>query len=114
MSVALYLIAIVAANLSVAYFGAGAAIINAFLFIGLDITMRDALHEQWQGRYLGLKMGAPILAGSVLSWGLNRAAGPTALASFVAFAAAGAADSVAYWLMQRYPRMARLRSNPVT
>jgi len=46
--VSLYLVAIVAANLSVAYFGASASIFNAFLFIGLDLTTRDLLHEQWR------------------------------------------------------------------
>jgi hypothetical protein len=48
----LYLAAIVAANLSVAHFGPSVAVLNAFLFIGLDLTTRDALHERWRGRNL--------------------------------------------------------------
>lgn len=34
--IALYLAAIVLANLSVAYFGPAVSIVNSFLFIGLD------------------------------------------------------------------------------
>ena len=45
--VVLYLFAIVAANLLVARFGPSVTIINAFLFIGLDLTTRDGLHEAW-------------------------------------------------------------------
>lgn len=46
--VLVYLIAIVAANLSVAYFGPQATIVNAFLLIGLDLSTRDKLHELWR------------------------------------------------------------------
>jgi hypothetical protein len=96
--IAVYLAAIVAANLSIAAFGPGAAIANAALFIGLDLTTRDTLHERWQGRALPLRMAALIATGSLLSWLLNANAGPIALASFVAFALAGTADAIAYWL----------------
>jgi uncharacterized PurR-regulated membrane protein YhhQ (DUF165 family) len=41
-------------------------------------------------------MAALIGAGSLLSWLVNRDAGPIALASFVAFAASGAADTLTY------------------
>lgn len=115
MLVALYLAAIVAANLSVAYFGPYASIINSFVFIGLDITTRDALHERWEGKNLWGKMALLILAGSVLSWLLNRDAGRIALASFAAFAAAGAADTVVYHLMRHRPKLWRVNgSNAVS
>lgn len=115
MLILLYLAAIVAANLSVAYFGPWVSIINSFLFIGLDITTRDALHERWEGRHLWAKMGLLILAGSVLSWLLNRDAGRIALASFVAFAAAGAADTIVYHILRRQPKMQRVNgSNAVS
>ena len=42
--VGLYLVAIIAANLLVAKFGPAISIVNAFLFIGLDLTARDKLH----------------------------------------------------------------------
>ncbi|HEX8184721.1 MAG TPA: VUT family protein [Blastocatellia bacterium] len=92
----LYLAAIVAANLIVTRFGPSAAIITSFLFIGLDITARDSLHESWRGRGLWPKMAALIASGSLLSWLANHNAGPIALASFAAFAASGAADALTY------------------
>lgn len=115
MLILLYLAAIVAANLSVAYFGPYVSIINSFLFIGLDITTRDALHERWEGKHLWVKMALLILAGSVLSWLLNRDAGRIALASFAAFAAAGAADTAVYHLMRHQPKLRRVNgSNTVS
>ena len=92
----MYLSAIVAANLLVAQFGPGVTIINAFLFIGLDLTARDALHEQWRGRHLVRNMALLIATGSLLSWLLNRDAGQIALASFLAFAVAATLDAVVY------------------
>jgi uncharacterized PurR-regulated membrane protein YhhQ (DUF165 family) len=92
----LYLIAIIAANLSVAYFGPSAVVVNAFVFIALDLVTRDALHDRWQGRRLVWRMAALIATGSLLSWLLNRDAGPIALASFLAFAAAATVDGLVY------------------
>jgi uncharacterized PurR-regulated membrane protein YhhQ (DUF165 family) len=109
----LYLAAIVLANLSVATFGPSVAIINAFLFIGLDLTARDQLHEAWRGRNLLPKMAALIAAGSLLSWLLNRNAGPIALASFVAFAAAATVDAIIYHLMGQYPRWLRINGSNI-
>jgi uncharacterized PurR-regulated membrane protein YhhQ (DUF165 family) len=109
----LYLAAIVLANLSVATFGPSVAIINAFLFIGLDLTARDQLHEAWRGRNLLPKMVALIAAGSFLSWLLNRNAGPIALASFVAFAAAATVDAIIYHLMGQYPRWLRINGSNI-
>jgi queuosine precursor transporter len=99
--VALYLAAIVAANLTVAVFGPSLTIVNAFLFIGLDITARDSLHEAWENKNLWLKMAALIATGSVFSWLLNRNAGSIALASFAAFAASGIADATTFYLLRR-------------
>jgi uncharacterized PurR-regulated membrane protein YhhQ (DUF165 family) len=94
--VSLYLIAIVAANLIITRFGPRATVITAFLFIGLDITARDRLHEAWRDRMLWLKMVLLIAAGSALSWLVNRDAGQIALASLTAFGASGATDAVVY------------------
>ena len=98
--VALYLVAIVAANLTVAMWGPSMTIVNAFLWIGLDLTSRDKLHDAWHGNGLVWKMGALIAAGSVLSWLLNQNAAQIALASFVAFACAAVVDTVAYHLLR--------------
>ena len=45
--VALYLAAIVAANLLVATYGPAVAVLNAFWLIGLDLSLRDRLHDRW-------------------------------------------------------------------
>lgn len=113
MLILLYLAAIVAANLSAAWFGPPSVIINSFLFIGLDITTRDALHEQWEHKHLWLRMAGLIAAGSALSWALNRSAGSVALASLVAFAAAGAADTIVYNLLQRQSRLQRVNGSNI-
>ncbi len=113
MYVIVYLIAIVLANLSIAHFGPSAAVVNAFLFIGLDLTTRDKLHDLWRGQGLWLKMAAMIIAGSVLSWLLNRDAGPIAIASFVAFATAATVDAIAYQALGKYPKWARVNGSNI-
>lgn len=109
--IALYLIAIIGANLSTAYFGPSASVLNAFLFIGLDLTGRDKLHEAWQGRHLWLKMLALITAGSLLSYLLNRNAGPIAIASFAAFIGAGLADTAVYTLLGHHSRFLKINGS---
>lgn len=111
--IVMYLVAIILANLSVAAFGPGMAIFNAFLFIGLDLTARDRLHDAWRGNNLVPKMATLIAAGSILSWLLNRNAGQIALASFIAFAAAATVDAVVYHLLGKYPRWLRINGSNV-
>jgi hypothetical protein len=111
--VIMYLVAIILANLTVALYGPGMAIINAFLFIGLDLTARDRLHDAWRGDKLLPKMAALIAAGSILSWLLNRNAGQIALASFVAFAAAATVDAIVYHLLGKYPRWLRINGSNI-
>jgi uncharacterized PurR-regulated membrane protein YhhQ (DUF165 family) len=111
--VALYLVAIVLANLSITTFGPKAAIVIAFLFIGLDLTARDRLHDQWEGKFLFVRMGMLIAAGSTLSWVLNSNAGPVALASFVAFASAATVDTLVYQVLGRYPRWLRVNGSNI-
>lgn len=111
--IALYLSAIVAANLLVAQFGAEITVFNAFAFIGLDLTTRDALHEQWQGRRLWLKMLALIGVGSLLSALLNWNAAPIAIASFAAFLAAGVVDTMVYSVLGERSRLVRMNGSNV-
>ena len=94
--VMMYLLAAVLANLSVAYFGPSSTIVNAFLFIGLDLTARDKLHDAWQGKSLWGKMFLLIAVGSGISYLLNRNAGMIAIASLAAFGVAGVVDAVIY------------------
>ena len=96
-----YLGAIVAANLLVTTFGPAVVIVNAFLFIGLDLTCRDKLHDAWEGRDLWTRMLALIAAGGFISYLVNVDAGPIALASCVAFALASLADAATYWWLSR-------------
>lgn len=111
--VAMYLTAIVAANLTVTYFGPAVSVLNAFLFIGLDLTARDALHEQWNGRHLVRNMTLLIAFGSLLSWFLNRDAGQIAIASFLAFAAAAIVDAVVYHRLDGRSRWLKINGSNV-
>ena len=97
----LYLAAIATANLLVSRFGPPVAVLNAFLFIGLDLSTRDRLHEQWQGRKLWPRMLALIAAGGLLSL-LLGGTGQVALASGLAFVLAGAADTAVYHVLHRH------------
>lgn len=111
--VLMYLAAIVTANLSVAAFGPAVSILNAALFIGLDLTARDRLHAAWHGRGLVWKMAALIGTGSLLSWLLNRAAGPIALASFVAFAVSATLDTIVYAALGKRAYLVRVSGSNV-
>jgi uncharacterized PurR-regulated membrane protein YhhQ (DUF165 family) len=96
----IYIAALVLANLLVAWLGPWFSPINAFVLIGLDLSLRDKLHEQWQNDRLILKMGGLIIVASVVSYLLNPTAGTIALASFVAFALSMIADSIAYHFLR--------------
>lgn len=96
--VVLYLGAIVAANVTTAALGPYASIVNSFVLIAFDLTARDRLHAAWDGpgRHLWRRMFALIAAGGVLAYLVNRSAGPVALASCIAFAAASLTDALIY------------------
>ena len=111
--VLVYLAAIVAANLVVAAFGPAASIVNAFVFIGLDLTARDRLHDAWRGRGLPGRMAALIGLGGLISWLLNANAGTIAVASTVAFVAAAAIDSAVYHLLRDARRVVRINASNI-
>jgi hypothetical protein len=111
--VALYLSAAVLANLTIAAFGPSMAIVVGFLFVGLDLTSRDGLHEAWRGRHLWPKMFILIAAGSFLSWLLNKDAGPIAIASLAAFGCAGLVDAVVYQFLHRAPWLVKANGSNV-
>jgi hypothetical protein len=96
MTELLYLVVIVAANLSAAYFGASAAIPIALLFIGFDLSLRDKLHLQYErdGRFYSLLL--LIVVGGAISALINLNAAQIALASSVAFIGAGITDTVLF------------------
>lgn len=111
--VGLYLTAIVAANLITARFGPAASVFNAFVLIALDLTGRDALHEAWHKQGLLWKMTTLIAVGSILSWLLNRNAGQIALASFVAFACAGASDTLVYHVLRDKAKLVKVNGSNI-
>tara|TARA_B110000438_G_scaffold198646_1_gene190155 strand:- start:301 stop:795 length:495 start_codon:yes stop_codon:yes gene_type:complete len=109
IAVITYLIAIVVANLTLLWFGPQAAIINAFILIGLDLSLRDKLHDQWHGTNLWLKMLALISGGSIITIALNWEALPIAIASSTAFLVAGIGDALLYTRLRKYRFL--IRSN---
>lgn len=109
--VALYLVAIVAANLAVATFGPTITPVTAFLLIGLDLTTRDALHDRWRHRHLPARMALLIATGSLVSWLINPAAGRIAVASALAFALAATADALTYHFARHRPWLQRANAS---
>lgn len=77
----LYLSAIVIANWVISTFGPDWSIVTAFSFIGLNITVRDYLHEVWRGKQLKRNMALLITAGAIASILFN--------AGWIALAASG-------------------------
>lgn len=101
MYVLIFLISIVLANLSVNYFGPKVVILNAFILIGLDLTLRDKLHEQWHEKNLVLKVFGLVVVSGVITYLLNQGAGRIALASVSAFCGAMVVDAIIYqWLFK--------------
>ena len=87
-AIAIYALAMTAANLSISHFGPWVSPINSFLFIGLDLALRDFLHQKlktWQ-------MGCLIVGTGLLTYVLNPAAGMIAIASAMSFTAASVVD----------------------
>lgn len=96
VAIGIYTIAMTLANLFVAAFGPAVSPINAFLFIGLDLALRDWLHVKlrlWQ-------MGALIASSGALTYLLNPASGKIAVASACAFTLAALVDWVVFTKMQ--------------
>jgi hypothetical protein len=92
----IYIAALVAANLLVAWLGVWFSLINAFVLIGLDLSLRDKLHDLWEGDKLPMKMGGLIATASIVSYAINPATGMIAFASLAAFILSMVADAFAY------------------
>ena len=88
IAIGIYVVAIILANVSVAIFGPSISPINAFLFIGLDLALRDWLHM----RLWAWQMLCVIVIAGVLSYVFNPTAGIIAVASSISFAVAALAD----------------------
>lgn len=92
----IYIAALVAANLFVAWLGVWFSLVNAFVLIGLDLSLRDKLHDLWEGDKLPIKMGGLIATASIVSYAINPATGMIAFASLAAFSLSMVADAFAY------------------
>lgn len=108
--VLIYLLAIVAANLLAARFGPVVTVLNAFCFIGLDLSTRDQLHARWQGRHLWPRMLLLIGSGGLLAF-LLGGSGNIALASCLAFIAAGSVDALVYRALNRHTRLVQINGS---
>ena len=115
---ALYLLATVLANLAFARIMNDPSLdkyllladfMICFIFIGVDMGLRDRLHQSWEGHGLIYKMGLLILTGSLLSYAINNEAEVVARASFVAFLAAGVSDALVFQALKG--RSALIRAN---
>lgn len=92
----IYIASLTVANLLVALFGPWFSPINAFVLIGLDLILRDKLHDRWQGNYLAVRMFGLITTAGLISWVINKDAGIIAIASVVSFIVAMAVDAFIY------------------
>ena len=88
LAICTYAVAMVLANLSAATWGPKVTPLNAFILIGLDLTMRDWLHVRIKAWQMGLIIGTTGL----LTYALNPSAGAIAVASATAFTAAAVVD----------------------
>jgi hypothetical protein len=107
-AILIFLVAIVLANLSVAYFGPISTPFNAFLLIGLDLSLRDHIHEKWHGRNLGLKMFGLICTGALITYLLNKDAGMIGVASVIAFTGALIVDALLYQKFFNKTKLAKM------
>jgi hypothetical protein len=99
---------LVAPGLLVSRFGPAIAPLNALVLIGLDLTLRDVIHDR-----IGASWGmlAVILAGGLISYALN--AGPIAVASTVAFVLAAGTDTAIYRALGDRARLVRVNGSNV-
>ena len=111
MAAGIFVVAIVAANLTVAEFGPWVSPINAFVLIGLDLSLRDWLHDKWRSELW--RMGALIGTAGIVSFLLNPAAGRIAVASAVAFTASALMDAVVYHRLIDLPFLKRANGSNI-
>lgn len=93
----IYILAICAANLLVAKFGPWITPVNAFFLVGLDMVLRDVLHE----RHGAIRSVLLSVVAGLISYFINPASGIIALASVVAFVASSLANAAVYQALIR-------------
>lgn len=101
--IGVYVCAMVCANLLVSWLGPWFSPINSFFLIGLDLTLRDVMHDRltrWQ--MLGV-----VLVGGLITWALNPSAAHIAVASATAFTVSALADWAVYAVLRSKPWLVR-------
>lgn len=109
MLIVAYILAMVLANTLVWWLGPWFSPINSFLLIGLDLTLRDVMHERltrWQ-------LAGVIVVGGIITWLVNPAAAHIAIASATAFIAAALADWAVYTMLRDKPWLVRSNGSNV-
>ena len=109
----IYIGSLTLANLLVAWLGPWFSPINAFVLIGLDLVLRDKLHDRWQGDRLALRMFGIIAAAGLLSWVINKDAGMIAIASVVSFMVAMTVDALIYQKLKNRPWFQRANGSNI-
>lgn len=105
----IYIAAICLANFLVNAFGPIITPINAFLLIGLDLVIRDKLHEK-----IGIfKMICLIAIAGIISFSINPATDMIAIASVSAFSLAALTDATVYQSLIRKKWMIKSNASNV-
>lgn len=110
IAIATYIASITIANLLVANMGPSIIAFNAFVFIGLDLVLRDYLHDAWQTNRTR-NMLLLIAAAGATSYALNQATITIAAASTAAFSLAAITDWAAYHAMRNTNWTARTNTS---
>lgn len=106
-----YLLAAVASNLLIYWFGIQWAPAVAFIMVGFDLVSRDLLHDRWHGRRLALKMTCLIGMGSLLTIAVNSDATGVAIASVLSYILMGTSDAYVYGLLRHRSRGVRINGS---
>lgn len=112
-AVLVFLAAVTIANLTVVWFGPWITVVNALILIGLDLSLRDKLHERWHGKHLILKMGLLIIAGGAISYVLNHSALRVAIASICAFTLSATTDAIVYELLINRKKLVKMNASNI-
>lgn len=107
--ITIYIAAMVTANTLVWWLGPWFSPINSFMLIGLDLTLRDVMHE----RLSRLQLAGVVIAGGIITWGVNPAAKHIAIASATAFIAAALVDWAVYSALRSKPWLVRSNGSNV-
>jgi hypothetical protein len=106
-----YLAMAVCANGLVGYFGPVVLPLTALAMIPFELTVRDLLHERWNGSFV--RLSALVVSGSAVSWMVAPIS--VCVASASAFFLSGLSDWLVYIFMAGHPKNRKMiASNSVS